>query len=820
MINGLSRVLSAAIILTACVVCSAAAKSGDLNGDYIVNWTDIGVLADQWLIGGSADLNGSGKVDGSDFAMLSYNWLGQDYNSNLVGWWKFDESTGTKAQDWSGMGNNGTLFDNGTVGVSWAPASGVIGGAVSFDGDGPPDNLTNPSPRVEIPTAGMNASFGTIAGWVRFSSPLPINSGNRSSVQYIFGHSSSANEISIKNGGAGGTTILNVKLGSTSVNTGFDLGLAAWRHVTLVWNSGSYNVYVDGTSKSSGSYTGLASLAAKAQIGNKSSTFNQSFHGLIDDFRIYTAALTTEDISNLFGRAVFPRPVNGTKKVDVGTMLRWAAGDHSVSHNIYFGTVNPPPYAGNVTVEIFNPGVLGYGKIYYWRIDEVQSGSAVLAGELWSFSTTFLPGQAGSPVPADSAAAVSVVKDLSWTAGIDAESHDVYFGTSNPPPFRGNQTQTSFDTGIMAYNTGYYWHIDERNIAGAIPGALWSFTTGGPMPPSAAFTASVTAGLTPLIVNFADQSTGDCMDYFWSFGDGMTSSQQNPSHTYTSAGSYTVSLAVTGPNGSDTMTKADYIFVLADGTPRLSQYTQGIVLTNRDNPELFMMYRFYEWNIFDAFIPATPEHKIAGLDDGRVWQFDRMDSHAVTESADVTLDVQATADGADLTLTVTNLTSYDWQEAASITPCYTPKGEQSCQAFSDGLYDRGYFYGPGGLELQADAGRPRVMHFNQDLIPALQLISPDLNFSFSIDWPTSTRNAAAGLMIRVSDPEIIPGWVSGVAWERYLGCQGYNPKNCMHLSVQVGPLAQGQTRVLHGKLYFFEGTKEDCLAKFREDFGY
>jgi branched-chain amino acid transport system substrate-binding protein len=79
----------------------------------------------------------------------------------------------------------------------------------------------------------------------------------------------------------------------------------------------------------------------------------------------------------------------------------------------------------------------------------------------------------------------------------------------------------------------------------------------------AGFTASPRSGTVPLEVQFTDQSTGDITDWEWDFDNDGTvdSTEQNPSYTYATAGEYTVSLAVTGPEGSDTATKDDYIEV-------------------------------------------------------------------------------------------------------------------------------------------------------------------------------------------------------------------------------------------------------------------
>jgi len=79
--------------------------------------------------------------------------------------------------------------------------------------------------------------------------------------------------------------------------------------------------------------------------------------------------------------------------------------------------------------------------------------------------------------------------------------------------------------------------------------------------PDAVFTGSPTRGTCPLTVNFADQSTGHITSWSWDFGDGGTSTEQNPSHIYNEEGNYTVSLTVAGSEGSDTEIKDDYICV-------------------------------------------------------------------------------------------------------------------------------------------------------------------------------------------------------------------------------------------------------------------
>ncbi len=82
-----------------------------------------------------------------------------------------------------------------------------------------------------------------------------------------------------------------------------------------------------------------------------------------------------------------------------------------------------------------------------------------------------------------------------------------------------------------------------------------------PVAPTAAFSGSPLSGTAPVSVSFTDESTDQPTSWSWTFGDGASSTAQNPSHAYTSAGSYTVSLTATNAQGSDGETKTNYITV-------------------------------------------------------------------------------------------------------------------------------------------------------------------------------------------------------------------------------------------------------------------
>ena len=62
------------------------------------------------------------------------------------------------------------------------------------------------------------------------------------------------------------------------------------------------------------------------------------------------------------------------------------------------------------------------------------------------------------------------------------------------------------------------------------------------------------SGKAPLQVNFTNESTGLVTSWLWSFGDGATSTDENPEHTYNSPKTYTAKLTVYGPGGTSSKT--------------------------------------------------------------------------------------------------------------------------------------------------------------------------------------------------------------------------------------------------------------------------
>ena len=94
------------------------------------------------------------------------------------------------------------------------------------------------------------------------------------------------------------------------------------------------------------------------------------------------------------------------------------------------------------------------------------------------------------------------------------------------------------------------------------------------LPVKADFYAETVSGVAPLTVQFYDLST-NATSWAWDFGDGGTSTEQDPIHTYTTGGTFTVKLTASNGGSSDVLTSTDLITVLPNALDKIdySKYT-------------------------------------------------------------------------------------------------------------------------------------------------------------------------------------------------------------------------------------------------------
>lgn len=160
---------------------------------------------------------------------------------------------------------------------------------------------------------------------------------------------------------------------------------------------------------------------------------------------------------------VFAYSTDDVNYIDMVTVTKTADDDTAQYYALPSGT------SGTVYVRLIDADRVGGNT----QLDSISIDELLIVSE----ESTVAPSIAAAPWPADAATDVDINALLSWTAGLHSGSHDIYFGTSPSPAFQGNQSGTSFDPGVLANGTTYYWAVDEVNNSGTTIGDLWSFTT-------------------------------------------------------------------------------------------------------------------------------------------------------------------------------------------------------------------------------------------------------------------------------------------------------------------------------------------------------
>ena len=216
-----------------------------------------------------------------------------------------------------------------------------------------------------------------------------------------------------------------------------------------------------------------------------------------------------------------PIPPDGALHMDTWVTLSWTPGAFAASHDVYLGegfdevsggTHDSVVFCGNQRDAYYVAGFPGFaypdglipGTTYYWRIDEANEAhpNSPWKGDVWSFS---IPSKtAYNPVPADGAESVITNVILSWTPGMGAKFHTVYFDDDFETVANATVGVSvgagTYDPGPLKAAKLYYWRVDQFDGVDAYKGDVWSFTTEGaianPNPPDGATDVTQTAILT------------------------------------------------------------------------------------------------------------------------------------------------------------------------------------------------------------------------------------------------------------------------------------------------------------------------------------
>ncbi len=281
----------------------------------------------------------------------------------------------------------------------------------------------------------------------------------------------------------------------------------------------------------------------------------------------------------------------------VGLTVTGPGGVDSTTQVDYVTVVEPPPVA-----QFSGSPRTGVAP---FTVNFTDFSAGNVTGWSWSFGDGGTSNLQNPSYTYTSAGTYTVSLTVSSAGGSNTATEVGYIVVSEPPPvadFSGSPISgvepltvafTDLSSGAV---TSWNWDFGDLGTSTvqnpshtySVPGTYTvTLTTSGPggvdtetkvdyitvnsLPPVADFSGTPLSGPAPLSTSFTDLSTGDITSWAWDFGDGGTSTAQNPTYTFTTPGSYTVSLTATGPGGSDTQTKVSYVLV---ATPEpVSEFT-------------------------------------------------------------------------------------------------------------------------------------------------------------------------------------------------------------------------------------------------------
>ena len=207
---------------------------------------------------------------------------------SMLAHWKFDETAGRVAADSSGKGNDGTVFGN----PLWQTTGGWVCGALDFDGRG--DYV-----RVERPRGfDFAPSSFSVSAWIY---PRETRGQWHAILEY---------DRDGINGNRFGLWLdlegrFHFRVGRNTWHSQQSLAANQWHYVTAVFDAGTgtMNLYVNALLAGTANYpSGFVTPAlATLIIGARGSADAEYFNGLIDDVRVFRAALTAEEILMLAG---------------------------------------------------------------------------------------------------------------------------------------------------------------------------------------------------------------------------------------------------------------------------------------------------------------------------------------------------------------------------------------------------------------------------------------------------------------------------------------------------------------------------------------
>ncbi len=256
-----------------------------------------------------------------------------------VGWWKFDEGSGTSTADSSGNGTTGTLTNSPT----WV-AGRILPGALSFSGSTASVAINGSGAVANLYTTGL-----TVAAWIK---PAGLGGGNGGRIidkdnndEGWYFSLGANNTLKFASDQFSGTSP-----SLTSANSAITLN--SWQHVVATWNgstAGGMQLFINGvlltgTSAVAGANntTTFPDNTTPFTIGNRPVDNARGFNGLIDDVRVYNRILSAAQIQALADSTAPTAPsalTTGSAATSSQVNLTWTAPADAIGVTNYFTSV-------------------------------------------------------------------------------------------------------------------------------------------------------------------------------------------------------------------------------------------------------------------------------------------------------------------------------------------------------------------------------------------------------------------------------------------------------------------------------------------------
>ena len=326
---------------------------------------------------------------------------------------------------------------------------------------------------------------------------------------------------------------------------------------THIWQNFSYNpgaVYTSSdiqtnlTSWDITDWTNISSITATID-GTSKTVSNKTKYVYVDTSGLTNAAHNVNITYNIVAASApvasfTGTPLSGNAPVSVQftdastntpTSWQWSWGDGTAN-----GTSQSPSHTYNTA---------GTYTVVLTATNSVGSGGFSRSNYI---TVTGIPAASFTASPTSGAAPLSVTFTDTSTNTPTSWAWNFGDGTANST----SQNPTHSYTNVGTYTVT----LTATNSYGSGGSVHSNYITTTQSGPTAAFTANVTSGVIPVCVQFTDQSTNSPTSWTWNFGDGSANStSQNPVHTFSTVGNYTITLTVSNTGGSSTMAKTQYV---------------------------------------------------------------------------------------------------------------------------------------------------------------------------------------------------------------------------------------------------------------------